>query len=413
MAIGGGGGDPDMAEWTVPLYLWASPLDTALLPGPPSDYLSGDDLPGNYSLAAAAPLAFAHELVAAATYTLVTLRLYWSASRGDLQTTTWSLVELNARTGGGDYAWVADLGCLVSTPGAGTSAHGFVPLTVSFDNATLDSATAPLSFGDLNLLLPLENPGTATYRQGPKPAITGFAATNEAGGGGSGDGSGDGNSDCASSGLCIMSMSETFPSAGGADCAYACNPGTSCLTVTYDLGALGTPAAEGFSEAMTTAGGVLLGFDPAAVVTPLSPGTHLHMSLLYSCCYSSADQLAIKRVLAQDVAWPDPPLNVTFDKPAWRIDSNAATVDHYSIIVPLDAPSQALMFGLVGSVEAAVRAAGLDVHVPRSLQEPFHATLGVVTGSSYPAAAALKAVNAAVSPGAAWTPNGPLAIGKP
>jgi len=88
------------------------------------------------------------------------------------------------------------------------------------------------------------------------------------------------------------------------------------------------------------------------------------MSLAYFCCYSPEDLATINLVLATQVPWPTG-LNVSFGEPAWRVDSDAATVDHYSAIVLLDDPSQAAMFGLVGEVEAAVRSAGVDVHVPR------------------------------------------------
>ena len=50
-------------------------------------------------------------------------------------------------------------------------------------------------------------------------------------------------------------------------------------------------------------------------------------------------------------------------------------------------------------------AAGVDVHVPRAEQEPFHATLAVVSGAAFPAVAALAAVTGAVPPGT-WTGPG-------
>jgi hypothetical protein len=46
-------------------------------------------------------------------------------------------------------------------------------------------------------------------------------------------------------------------------------------------------------------------------VTPLSLGTHIHISFNYFCCYAAADRAAIKAVLAAH-SWA--PLNVTFDR---------------------------------------------------------------------------------------------------
>jgi len=260
--------EADSDDWTVPLYLWAAADGsghTALLPEAPSSYVGGLS-DANYTLVRTAPLAFAHVPLAEPSYPLVSLKLYWSEGRGDLQTTTWSQAQLNAH--GGAYAFVTDLGCLASTPGSGTGAHGFVPLTVSFDDGTGDAATAPLNFADLNALLP-PAAGSAQYRPITGfSAITGFAATNapasaatitgtkQSGGGGADD-------DCGE--LCSVSMSETFPSAGGADCAFPCGAGTSSFALTYDIGTIDSPEAASFSAAMSTAGAVLLDFGDATV----------------------------------------------------------------------------------------------------------------------------------------------------
>ena len=99
----------------------------------------------------------------------------------------------------------------------------------------------------------------------------------------------------------------------------------------------------------------------------------------------------------------------------WRVDSDATSVDHYSAIVLLDAPSQRVLADAAAAVEQEVRtAAGVDVHVPRAEQEPFHATLAVVSGAAFPAVAVLAAVTGAVPPGT-WTgPGGaPITLTKP
>ena len=146
------------------------------------------------------------------------------------------------------------------------------------------------------------------------------------------------------------------------------------------------------------------------IVTPLSRDTSIHISFNYFCCYSDADKDTIKKVLAAH-DWPL--MNVSYDQPTWRIDSDASDVDHYSIIILLDDASQEVMHAEVAKVEEEVRAAGIDIHVPRSQQEPFHSTLGVVSGSKFPAIAALDALSVEV-PRGTWTGDkGPISISKP
>jgi len=148
----------DAQDWSLPLFLWQTTQDsttyhTALLPKAPSAYLSSTG--ANYTLVFEEPVAFAFELDDNASeilsYPLVTLKLYYSASRADFQTTTRSLSELN--THGGTYEYITTIGAAASTPGQGFAAASFVPLLVSYDDDAADSATAPLSFQDLNLLL--------------------------------------------------------------------------------------------------------------------------------------------------------------------------------------------------------------------------------------------------------------------
>ena len=141
-------GKPFTADLSVPLYLWSSHSDTALLPRDPAEYLSGT---ANYSLVFPEPVAFAYALDGEPTYPLVTLRAFWSEERGDVQTTTWSLQELNAH--GGNYVPMADLGLLAKNLTA-LDAAGFVPLFVSYDDGRSDAATGPFSAPDLDLLLP-------------------------------------------------------------------------------------------------------------------------------------------------------------------------------------------------------------------------------------------------------------------
>ena len=170
-----------------------------------------------------------------------------------------------------------------------------------------------------------------------------------------------------------------------------------------------TDAAKAFVQSMEMADSAILKYGDSATVTPLSQGTHVHLSFNYFCCYSKEDKHTIKSVLNK-YDWPL--IDITFSEPVWRIDSDANDVDHYSIIVLLDDESQTKMQKMIEDVEATIRAAGVDVHVPRSQQEPFHSTLGVVSGKDFAAIAALQAVNEVVPPGS-WNSAGPITLSKP
>jgi hypothetical protein len=85
-----------------------------------------------------------------------------------------------------------------------------------------------------------------------------------------------------------------------------------------------------------------------------------------------------------------------------RIDSDALFADHYSFIILLDDESQTLLHESISLLEQAVRDRNVDIHVPRSHQEPFHTTLATVKGHSFPVVAALSDINAAI-PHGTWT----------
>ena len=174
------------------------------------------------------------------------------------------------------------------------------------------------------------------------------------------------------------------------------------------------PTAEASAAAsMAAAGDLLRAMD--ASVKP-EHGTGLHVSLLYNCCYDDDQIATINRVLSESLHWQ--PQNVTFDRAEWRIDSFPSVQqqlqqpDHYSICVFLDQESNRRMEAWVAQVEAAIVAAGVPVHVPRAVQEPFHTTLCVVNGTTFPVAEAVRRVNELVKPGT-WTGQGPLTLTQP
>lgn len=366
--------------WTVPLFLFASKnhSDTTLLPKPPSVQYGND-----YELVDSKPVAYAHEYDPLAKYPLITLRSFWSEERQDLQTSTWTLEELNAH--GGNYTLVEEIGLLSATVAAGQDASSFVPLTTSYDESRKDALAAPLSYEDINLLSSLSSSlgSSVSFSKGHR---IGFGR----------------QADCD---YCSVSVSEAFPSAGGADCYYECSSGLSCHGNKYNLGLIESAEAYRFDANMKRAGEILKEFGDIDTES----GSQLHMTLNYFCCYSDEDWTTMASVL-NGISWPA--LNVTFDQPLWRIDSGALDADHYSLIVMLDQHSQEIMSNFVLEVESKIRQAGVDIHVPRADQEPFHSTLAVASGSSYPCMAALQEVNKQIPPGS-WTSSGPITLDTP
>ena len=124
-----------MSQYSIPLFLFASSSDMALLSQPPSSF-NASGAWDDYELVFSSPVAYGAALEDTPSYPFTTLRAYWSAERSDFQTTTYSLDELNAH--GGSYEHVADVALVASTPGAGVDAAALVPLRVAFDSSRAD-----------------------------------------------------------------------------------------------------------------------------------------------------------------------------------------------------------------------------------------------------------------------------------
>lgn len=381
----------------LPLYLYQSPLndDFALLATlPPAgsiinaeSYVLWDKHPVGF--AASAPFISSGGNSSA-------LYAYWSPSRRDIQTTTWSLAKLNEH--GGDY--------VLLTGGGGGFAHlassatpryetgtPLAPLWLVYSDTRSDAASSPFNGADINAIIGADMQARTTpvapFRS------TGFVL---------------GYARQGSCARCSVCLSASFPSAGGADCANACDAasGERCGTRIYHYGrgAMATSmAGQAMAASMAAAGDMLRSLD--ASVQP-EAGSGLHVSFLYNCCYKQEQLDTIRRVLDSFV-WV--PQNVTFDRAAWRIDDAGSPPDHYSICIFLDEDSNRRMLAWVATVEAAIVAAGVPIHIPRSMQEPFHSTLCVVNGSTFPVEEAARRVNELIAPGT-WTGAEPLTLLK-
>jgi hypothetical protein len=372
----------------VPLYLFHSQLnkDFALLAGTPQ--LPQISNPTSYILFDEDPVAFGSEdpfVVDGDNSTL--LNVYWSQSRRDIQTTTDTLAELNVR--GGNYVLLTALAHV-----AGNSVPHYVagtpltPLTLVYSDSREDAVTSQFNGADMNAIF-------AAVPSSPPP----FRATGHTLGYAR-----QGN--CT---RCNVGLSESFPSAGGADCMNTCAPGTKSMTSIYHIGqgdmAVST-AGRTFAASMLAAGEVVRKLDPT--VKP-EFGAGLHMSFLYLCCYTVDERATIRGVL-ESTQWR--PINITFDRAEWRIDNDGSPPTHYSVCIFLDEASQMKMLSWVAEVEAAIAAAGVSIHIPRAAQEPFHSTLAVVNGTTFPLEEAVAAINQLVPPGS-WTGEGPLLATAP
>ena len=65
----------------------------------------------------------------------------------------------------------------------------------------------------------------------------------------------------------------------------------------------------------------------------------------------------------------------------------------------------------MAKVESAIQAAGVTLNFLRHEQEPYHTTLAVVNGSTYPVKYAIESVNERFAPGG-WL-AAPLTVLKP
>lgn len=146
------------------------------------------------------------------------------------------------------------------------------------------------------------------------------------------------------------------------------------------------PAYFAFQENMVLAQTIMTGYPG---VRSLDVPPLLHITFQYLCCYNEVDYYIIEQVLT-DLDWQ--PVNVTFAAAV----CNNESADHLSFVAMLDAASQASLGLFVERIERAMLAAGVPVHVPRSAQEPFHSTIGVV-GADYPVAEVLGFINGNVT----------------
>jgi len=193
--------------------------------------------------------------------------------------------------------------------------------------------------------------------------------------------------------LACPNYSPTFPSAGGPDCTFPCPEGSR----TGGVGIM-DPFPASYTETVRKAGNLIKSIDPKGTIYLDGRGDRVssHISFSYYCCYPPKQLQRIKDIAMADQSWWKPK-NLNLSYATCAIDGPA--LDHVSFIVMLDEESNRQMMQWVTDMENRIRAAGVPIHLSRRDQEPYHTTLGVVNGSSYPVRRAIRELNSQFPPG--------------
>ena len=191
--------------------------------------------------------------------------------------------------------------------------------------------------------------------------------------------------------LSCPNLSPAYPSRGGADCSYECHePGTKSVYAGYF-----NVFSTSFNDRISRVGRLIQNHGPRGS-TIYVEGEHgfmdSHITFAYYCCQTESERARIKAVLEGWEHWPAE--EVGFSYVTCAVDGPA--IDHVSLILMLDEQSNDRMYRLVERVEATIEAqAGVRLNIRRREQEPFHMTLAVVNGTTYPVGKAVAALNEA------------------
>jgi hypothetical protein len=202
---------PDVA-WDTPLFMYESTVnqDIVLLPAAPSD--KRIDSLASYKLVFPQPVVYGATVQSSIAN--ISLKLYWSTDRKDLQTTDWDLDTLNQH--GGNYISLGVIGWLCPDPAyvAPLPHNKEVPLVLTYSSTRQDAATSPFNSADLNSpTVNISRGGSGNFIES-KQRIVGFGMRGS----------------CL---LCNTSLAAAYPSKGGADCPATCASGTSSEAFVY------------------------------------------------------------------------------------------------------------------------------------------------------------------------------------
>eukprot|EP00929_Paragymnodinium_shiwhaense_P042489 TRINITY_DN21978_c1_g1_i1.p1 TRINITY_DN21978_c1_g1~~TRINITY_DN21978_c1_g1_i1.p1 ORF type:complete len:350 (+),score=24.31 TRINITY_DN21978_c1_g1_i1:60-1109(+) len=201
-------------------------------------------------------------------------------------------------------------------------------------------------------------------------------------------------------------FSPTFPSAGGPDCTYPCQPGTRSVGTAFF-----SVFPPGLQYQLQQAGKLIRALDAEGTVYTEGGGKEAfmdsHVSFSYYCCHTEDELSRIKALLQTWKGWT--PHNVSLSYVTCAIDGPA--LDHVSFILMLDEASNNLMHRWVASLQEDLARVGVKVNIPRSHQEPYHITVAVVNGTRYPVAEAIRQINEQFPP-ERWLQK-PLTLTRP
>eukprot|EP01121_Diplochlamys_sp_Union-15-3_P019049 TRINITY_DN7080_c0_g1_i1.p1 TRINITY_DN7080_c0_g1~~TRINITY_DN7080_c0_g1_i1.p1 ORF type:complete len:227 (+),score=24.67 TRINITY_DN7080_c0_g1_i1:50-730(+) len=152
------------------------------------------------------------------------------------------------------------------------------------------------------------------------------------------------------------------------------------------------PSFDGFKQSLATAVNIMRQYPGVLSDDSLLP----HITVQYLCCLSFSQYVEVIGVIGS-LKWS--PFNVTFDKVICNKGGNGID-SAWSIVVLASQETQTVMANFVDSIEAAIIKAGIPVNTPRSRQEPFHSTIGVVS-EGYPVDEVIKQMNQKIKQ---WNP---------
>jgi hypothetical protein len=202
-----------------------------------------------------------------------------------------------------------------------------------------------------------------------------------------------------------MHYSEAYPSRGGPDCAATCD-GLDSESVAAGYFNAFPPS---FNARVRQAGRRIEELGPPGATTYVEGERGFmdsHITLAYYCCQTDSERSRIRRVLE---GWSWDARLVRFSHVACAIDGPSD--EHVSLILMLDEASNARLYREVERIERAIEEEGVTLNIRRRDQQPYHSTLAVVNGSSYPVSMALRVLNEEFLPGS-WAAE-PITVRKP
>jgi len=183
------------------------------------------------------------------------------------------------------------------------------------------------------------------------------------------------------------SDAETTTCSSYVNCAGLCERDTDMATIALLWQDMLRPGFKQFYGAMERAVDLLKEIQPEGVVS--NDRLYPHVSLQYLCCLDMKQYRAAARAI-RSVSWS--PIDIHFDSIVCN-QGGGGVESNTSFIAMVDPHGQEVLLDLVERFEDAMRTAGVPIPRPRSQQEPFHATIGVVS-EGFPVSDAIAAFDA-------------------